>query len=221
MDLGVVILFTARIQEMTMFNKKGKFEMTELEKMKLGLWYDANFDKELVEQRLLAEELCFELNVTRPKEEEKRKDILRKLLPKMEENCSILSPFFADYGCYCKIGHDTFLNHNAYLMDGGGITIGHHCFIGPNCGMYTANHPLIADERNKGLEKALPIAIGDNCWIGADVTILPGVTIGSNTVIGAKSVVTKDIPDGVIAVGNPCRVLRPITEKDKIKELSL
>lgn len=190
--------------------------MTEAEKMKRKLWYDANFDKELLEQRLMAEDMCFELNQTRSKDVEKRAEILKTLLPGMEENCTILSPFVTDYGCYSKIGHDSFINHNAYLMDGGGITIGHHCFIGPNCGMYTAIHPLIAEERNAGLEKALPITIGDNCWIGADVTILPGVTIGSNTVIGAKSVVTKDIPDHVVAVGNPCRVLRPITEKDSI-----
>lgn len=190
--------------------------MTESEKMKAGLWYDANFDKELLAQRLEAEDLCYELNNIRPKETEKRNAILKKLIPNLEENCTILSPFVTDYGRYCKIGHDSFINHNAYLMDGGGITIGHHCFIGPNCGMYTAIHPLIAEERNEGLELALPIKIGNNCWIGADVTILPGVTIGDNTVIGAKSVVTKDIPDHVVAVGNPCRVVRPITEKDSI-----
>lgn len=190
--------------------------MTEKEKMKLKLWYDANYDKELLELRLIAEDLCFELNNTRPKDTEKRDEILRKLIPDLGENCTILSPFVTDYGYYSRIGHDTFINHNAYLMDGGGITIGHHCFIGPNCGMYTAVHPLIAEERNAGLEQALPITIGDNCWIGADVTILPGVTIGSNVVIGAKSVVTKDIPDNVVAVGNPCRVMRSITEKDRI-----
>ena len=190
--------------------------MTESEKMKLGLWYDANFDKDLLEQRLVAEELCFELNQTRPRDTEKREFLLRKLIPNFGERCSILSPFVTDYGCYCSIGHDTFINHNAYLMDGGGITIGCHCFIGPNCGMYTAIHPQLAEERNAGLEKALPIVIGDNCWIGADVTILPGVTIGANTIIGAKSVVTKNIPDHVLALGNPCRVLRPITEKDSI-----
>ena len=191
--------------------------MTEKEKMKLGLWYDANFDKELLEKRLEAEDLCFDLNQTRPKDVEKRAAILKQLLPQMEDNCTVLSPFVADYGCYSKIGHDSYINHNAYLMDGGGITVGHHCFIGPNCGMYTAIHATIAEERNQGLEKALPIVIGDNCWIGADVTILPGVTIGNNTIIGAKSVVTKDIPDDVIAVGNPCRVLRKITEQDRIQ----
>lgn len=190
--------------------------MTESEKMKHGLWYDANFDEELVQQRLAAEELCFELNTTRPKDSEKRAAILNELIPELGADCVILSPFVTDYGCYCRIGHDTFINHNAYLMDGGGITIGHHCFIGPNCGMYTAIHPTLPEERNRGLEKALPIVVGDNCWIGADVTILPGVTIGEGAVIGAKSVVTKDIPPHVIAAGNPCRVLRSITEKDSI-----
>lgn len=188
--------------------------MTEQEKMEQGLWYDANFDKALQELRLEAEELCFELNQTRPREVEKRQDILKKLMPELEENCTILSPFMTDYGRYCRIGHDTFINHNAYLMDCGGITIGHHCFIGPNCGMYTAIHPMLAEERNRGLEMAKPIVIGDNCWLGGNVTILPGVTIGEHSVIGAGSVVTKDIPDHVIAVGNPCRVLRRISEKD-------
>lgn len=193
--------------------------MKESEKMKLQQWYDANFDEELVNQRLLAEDLCFDLNNTRPKDMEKRNAILQKLLPQMEENCTVLSPFITDYGCYSKIGHDSYINHNAYLMDGGSITIGHHCFIGPNCGMYTAVHPTLSEERNQGLERALPIVIGDNCWIGANVTILPGVTIGSNTVIGAGSVVTKDIPSDVIAAGNPCKVFRSITEKDSIKKI--
>lgn len=142
---------------------------------------------------------------------------MNQLLPQKEENCVILAPFVTDYGCNSRIGHDTFINHNVYLMDGAGITIGHHCFIGPNCGMYTAVHPLLSKERNMGLEKALPITIGDHCWLGGDVTVLPGVTIGSHTVIGAGSVVTRDIPDHVIAVGNPCRVLRAITEEDGIQ----
>ena len=162
--------------------------MTEREKMEAGLWYDANFDQDLLKERKEAETLYFQFNQTSPK----------------------------DYGYNCRIGEGTFINHNAYLMDGAPVTIGKHCFIGPNCGMYTANHPLNVEERNQGLELAQPITVGDNVWIGADVTILPGVTIGEGSVIGAKSLVNKDIPANVIAVGNPCRVVREITEEDRI-----
>lgn len=192
--------------------------MTEREKLEKGLWYDANNDAELIEQRLEAEELCFAFNHTNPKATDQKEALLKKLLPYKGKNVTILSPFYTDYGSHCRIGEETFLNHNAYLMDGAPITIGAHCFIGPNCGMYTANHPAVAEERNQGLEQAMPITIGDNVWIGADVTILPGVTIGEGSVIGAKSIVTKDIPERVIASGNPCRVLRPITEEDRIQK---
>lgn len=195
--------------------------MTEKEKMLAGKWYDANFDKELLEERLKAEDLCFELNQTRPSNTEKREKIISQLIPNCGKDVSILSPFYADYGIYSSVGEGSFINHGAYLMDGGKITIGSHCFIGPNCGMYTAIHAYDSQQRNAGIEKALPICIGDDCWIGADVTILPGVHIGKGSVIGAKSVVTKDIPEGVIALGNPCRVLREITEEDKIKKEEL
>ncbi len=190
--------------------------MTEREKLEKGLWYDANYDQELLQQRLHAEELCFEFNHTSPKNRMQKSELLSKLLSHIGDHVTILSPFYTDYGYRCIIGSDTFINHNAYLMDCAPITIGSHCFIGPNCGIYTAIHPLDAEERNQGLEKAEPVIIGDNVWIGGDVTILPGVTIGQGSVIGAKSVVTKDIPPNVIAVGNPCRVLRSITEQDKI-----
>lgn len=191
--------------------------MTEREKLEKGLWYDANYDTELLEERANAEELYFYFNQTNPKDAAKKEDILKQLLPHKGENITILSPFCTDYGYNCFIGNETFINHNAYLMDCAPITIGKHCFIGPNCGMYTAIHPIVAKERNQGLEMAKPITIGDNVWIGGDVTILPGVTIGEGSVIGAKSLVTKDIPANVIAVGNPCRVVRPITDEDLIK----
>lgn len=190
--------------------------MTEREKAARGLWYNANTDTELLQLREDAEELCFRLNQTAPKDKAAREALLRQLLPHRGQNTTILSPFLADYGHNCFIGENVFLNHGAYLMDGAPITIGAYCFIGPNCGMYTANHPLLAEERETGLEQALPITIGEHCWIGGDVTILPGVTIGSHTVIGAKSVVTTDLPDHVLAVGNPCRVLRSISEEDSI-----
>lgn len=192
--------------------------MTEREKLNKGLWYDANYDKELLDQREKAEELYFLLNLTPPQQAEKREEILAKLLPNKGRDVSISPPFYTDYGYNCYISDHTFINHNAYLMDGAPIRIGSYCFIGPNCGMYTAQHPLLAKDRNKGLERARPITIGNNVWIGADVTILPGITIGDNTVIGAKSVVTKDIPSGVVAMGNPCRVIREITDEDSIEK---
>lgn len=193
--------------------------MTNRERMKKGLWYDANYDRELLEMRDKADDLCFEFNNIRPRFEKERQRILKKLMPDLGENVSVLAPINADYGTLTRIGDETFINHNAYFMDGGTITIGSHCFIGPNCGLYTANHPLLAQERNQGYETARPIVIEDNVWIGADVTILPGVTIGAGSVIGAKSLVNKDIPDHVLAVGNPCKVLRKINEKDSIKDL--
>lgn len=192
--------------------------MTEKEKMEKGLWYDANFDPEILRERLEAEELCFEFNQTSPKDEVKRRAILEQLIGSLGKDVFILSPLYADYGKNSSIGDGTFINHGAYLMDGAKITIGSMCFIGPNCGMYTAAHPLLASERNAGLERAKPITIEDNVWIGADVTILQGVTIGEGSIIGAKSLVTKDIPDHVIAMGNPCRVIRAINESDKVSD---
>lgn len=192
--------------------------MKAIDKMKLGLWYDANYDEDLNTLRLKADDLCFELNQTRPSEVAKRHEILKSLIFDLGESVTILSPLYADYGTYVSIGDHTFINHNAYLMDGGGITIGAHCFIGPNCGMYTANHPLISAERNMGFEQAKPIVIEDNVWIGADVTITPGVTIGEGSVIGAKTLVNKDVPKNVVAIGNPVRILRSITDKDSIKK---
>ncbi len=188
--------------------------MTEREKMLLGMWYDANYDEGLLEERLQAEELYFAYNQTGPRETERKEQLLQALFPNMEKEVVILSPIYTDYGYNCRIGEATFINHGAYLMDAGKITIGSHCFIGPNCGMYTAIHAMLPEERNRGIERAKPIVLGDNVWLGGDVTILPGVTIGSNTVIGAGSVVTKDIPSGVVAAGNPCRVMREITQAD-------
>ncbi len=190
--------------------------MTQKERLEKGLWYDANYDRELLALRVRAEELCFALNQTPPGEDGKRGELLTRLLPHKGESVTILSPFYTDYGDHCRIGDHTFINHNAYLMDCAPITIGKFCFIGPSCGIYTAIHPIAAEDRNLGLEKARPIVIGDNVWIGGDVTILPGVRIGSGSVIGAGSVVTKDIPENVVAAGNPCRVLRAITEQDRL-----
>ena len=191
--------------------------MTEREKWEAGLWYDANYDAEICAEREKAEELYTEFNQTRPSEKARRAELLHKLLPGMGKDVVILPHLYTDYGYNCIIGEGTYINHGAYLMDCAKITIGSHCFIGPNCGMYTAIHPLLPAERNQGLETTKPITLGDNVWLGGDVTILPGVTIGEGTTIGAGSVVTKDIPAHVVAAGNPCKVLRPITEQDSIQ----
>lgn len=191
--------------------------MTEREKRAAGMWYDNNYDPELLTEREKAEALSFAFNHTSPDRKEEKQKILEELFPHMGKNVTILPPVYTDFGYECWIGDDTFINHNAYLMDGASLSIGKHCFIGPNCGIYTAHHALIAEERNQGLEMAKAITIGDNVWIGGDVTIVPGVTIGDDAVIGAGSVVTKDIPSNVIAAGNPCKVIRSITEKDSVK----
>ena len=190
--------------------------MTEREKMALGLWYDANFDPELCAQRDEAAARCLAFNNADPRDAAEKARLQKLLLPNAAEGAHVTAPFQTDYGYNCCIGAGTDINRGAYLMDGAKITIGEHCFIGPNCGMYTANHPLCYAERNRGFEQAEPITIGDNVWIGGDVTILPGVTIGSGAVIGAGSVVTKDIPAGTLAYGNPCKPRRPITEANKV-----
>lgn len=190
--------------------------MTEKEKMNQGLWYDANFDRDLLKERLEAENLCFEYNNIMPKYQKQKKAVLKKLIGHLGKDVTVISPFYADYGYRISIGDGSFLNHNVYLMDGGTITIGRNVFIGPNCGFYTANHPLNYEQRNNGLEQALPIVIEDNVWIGGDVTVLPGVTIGEGSVIGAKSLVTKDIPANSLAFGNPCRIIRKIDQTERI-----
>lgn len=190
--------------------------MTEKEKMKLAMWYDPNNDTQLVNERLEAQDLCFQLNQIRPKEIEKRLEIIEKILGEKPEGLELLSPFTCDYGINIKLGKNVFINVNCYFMDGATITIGNNVFIGPSCGFYTANHAMDYHSRNQGLERALPITIGDNCWFGANVTVMPGVKIGSGCVIGAGSVVTKDIPDNSLAIGVPARVIKEIDQSKRI-----
>lgn len=189
--------------------------MTEKDKMGLQMLYDANYDKELINDRIAAKELCFEYNSTRPSDGEKQKELLTRLLGKTRENFCITAPFWCDYGYNIEIGENFYANHNLVILDGAKVTFGNNVFIAPNCGFHTAGHPIDAERRNKGLEYAYPISVGNDVWIGAGVQVMPGVTIGSNVVIGGGSVVVKDIPDNSVAVGNPCKVIRPITEEDK------
>lgn len=183
--------------------------MNEREKMLLGKWYDAT-DQELVKQRLNAKDLCFELNQIKPSNLEKRNSIINKLLGYQPDNLELLSPFTCDYGNNIVLGKNVFINSNCYFMDGAKITVGDNVFIGPSCGFYTANHPLDYQTRNQGIEQALPILIGNNVWLGGNVIVLPGVKIGDGCVIGAGSVVTKDIEVNSIATGVPCKVIKKI-----------
>ncbi len=189
--------------------------MTEKEKMQMGKLYDANFDKDLLEERARAKDLCYEFNQIRPSEKEKQTQLIEKLLGKTKGEFIIVAPFWCDYGYNIEIGENFFANHNTVITDGGKVTFGDNVFIAPDCGFHTAGHPVDFERRNQGLEYAYPITVGDNVWIGACVHVIPGVTIGNNVVIGSGSIVIKDIPDNSVAVGNPCKVIRPITDKDK------
>ncbi len=189
----------------------------ETEKMKAqaGKLYDANYDAELLKEREICADITYELNRLRPSQTKERMEILRKLFGKTKGNFTIVSPFFCDYGYNIEIGENFFMNMDCVILDGAKVKFGDNVFVAPHCGFYTAGHPLDVAKRTAGLEYALPITIGNNVWIGAHVSVLPGVSIGDNTVIGAGSVVTKDIPANVLAYGNPCRVIREITENDK------
>lgn len=183
--------------------------MTNEEMMRSGRWYDAT-DPALVAKRNEAALRLWELGQLSPADTAGRAKVLGTLFPYLGANVTLLQPLAVDYGVYTVIGDESFINYGAYFMDGGGIRIGRHCFIGPRCSLYTAVHPLESDTRNRGMEQALPITIGDDVWLGGDVTILPGVTIGDGAVIGAKSLVTHDIPSRVVAVGHPCVVVKRV-----------
>ena len=191
--------------------------MTEWEKAQAGFLYDANYDSDLIDMRTKCADLCYEFNMCRPSDVTKQQEILHKLFGQIKGNVVVTAPFYCDYGVNISVGENFYTNHNVTILDGAKVTFGDNVFIAPDCVFSTAGHPIDTEQRNLGLEIALPITVGDNVWIGTNVSVLPGVTIGSNVVIGAGSVVNRNIPDGVIAAGNPCRVIRKITEEDKKK----
>ncbi|GAB6982387.1 hypothetical protein JCM15908A_07620 [Prevotella dentasini JCM 15908] len=183
--------------------------MTEREKQAAGLPYLA-CDPEVLADLKPCEEECFQLNRLSPLLTEERTKRLRRLLGKTGSNFKIIAPFFCDYGYNIEVGEDFFANTNMVILDEAKVTFGDNVYIAPNCSFYTAGHPLNVVQRNADIGYALPIRIGNNVWIGGNVVVLPGVTIGDNTTIGAGSVVTHDIPGNVVAAGNPCRVIREI-----------
>lgn len=182
--------------------------MTEKEKMLEGELYNANYDEGLIKERISVKDKCFEYNNIKPSNIEDRTKLMKGILGKYKNKFFIEQPFMCDYGYNIEIGENFYANHNLIVLDGNKVEFGDDVFIAPNCSFYTAGHPLDAEKRNQGLEYAKPIKVGNNVWIGGNVVVLPGVTIGDNVVIGAGSVVNKDIPSNVVAVGNPCRVIK-------------
>lgn len=183
---------------------------TEKEKMLAGEIYDANNDEQLLAERAECQQTLFELNQLPPKAVAERNLIVNRLLGKVGKGFTLVPPFYCDYGYNIEAGDNVFINTGCVILDGGKVRLGDNVFIAPQCGFYTAGHPLDAERRNAGLEYARPITIGDNVWIGGHVCVMPGVAIGDNSVIGGGSVVVHDIPSGVLAVGNPCKVIRKL-----------
>jgi maltose O-acetyltransferase len=183
---------------------------TEKDKMLAGELYDP-LDPELVLARVRARDLCQDLNATREKDQDARRLILKQLFGKGGDSVWMQPPFFCDYGSNILLGERVFFNFNCIVLDVCLVKIGDFTMFGPAVQIYTATHPMNAEQRRKH-EFAMPIEIGSDVWVGGGAIICPGVKIGSKAVIGAGSVVTRDIPDGVIAAGNPCRVIREIKE---------
>lgn len=189
--------------------------MTEKELMLAGELYVAS-DAELVEMQLRKFRFMDAFNGTGYEDFAERERLARELFAHVGKNVMINKPFHCDYGSNISIGDNFFANYGCVILDVNKVSIGNNVFMAPCVCLYTAGHPIDKDIRNENLEYGWPITIGDDVWIGGSVVINPGVTIGSNVVIGSGSVVTKDIPDGVVACGNPCRVKRKITEEDKM-----
>lgn len=188
--------------------------MNQKERMLKNLPYKAWLDG-LSEERLENKKKIYEFNRCEPEEMQRSQELLKQILGKTGQNVWIEAPFHCDYGYNIEVGENFFANYNLVILDVGKVKIGKNAQFAPNVAIYTAGHPVHPDSRNSGYEYGIDITIGDNVWLGGNTVVMPGVHIGNNVVIGGGSVVTKDIPDDVIAVGNPCRVLRKITEDDR------
>lgn len=189
--------------------------MTDYEKMHSENLYLPT-DEEVLKKQAACLEKLYDYNKTRPSDSEKRSQMLKDMFAEIGEGCYIEPPFHANWGGkHVHFGKNVYANFNLTLVDDTHIYVGDYTMFGPNVTVATAGHPILPELREKAYQYNIPVHIGKNCWLGAGVIVLPGVTIGDNTVIGAGSVVTKDIPANVVAVGNPCKVLRPISERDR------
>lgn len=188
--------------------------MDNRERMVKGLVYDPTAG-DIMGDQLACNEILYDYNSTRPSEKEKRHEILKKLLASMGKNTYIEPPLHANWGIHTHVGDNFYANFNLTLVDDADIFIGDNVMIGPNTVIATAGHPILPSLREKAMQYNIPVFIGNNVWLGAGVIIMPGVKIGDNSVIGAGSVVTRDIPENCVAYGNPCRVRRDIGEYDR------
>lgn len=188
--------------------------MRELEKASAGLLYDALHDPELKALRDRAADQLYDYNHSRPTDTVRQQALLSTLLGHIGREVTITAPFHCDYGFNLHVGDNVHIDANMTVYDGARINIGNNVFIAANVGLYASDHPMDAERRNQGMRHARPITIGNNVWIGANTTVLPGITISEGCVIGSGSVVTRDIPAGMVAFGNPCRVVRPVSEQD-------
>lgn len=188
--------------------------MSEKDKQHTGeVYFPGN--PEIFEEQIQYQEKLYDYNQTRPSEQEKRTNLLKEMFAEIGENCYIEPPFHANFGGHhCHFGKNVYANYNLTAVDDTHIYVGDNTMIAPNVILASAAHPLDPEERRKGYQYNQPVHIGKNCWLGAGVIVVPGVSIGDDTVIGAGSVVTKDIPSGVVAVGNPCRVIKEIKREE-------
>lgn len=188
--------------------------MSEKDKQHTGEVYFPG-DPEILEEQIQYQEKLYDYNQTRPSEQKKRTNLLKEMFAEIGENCYIEPPFHANFGGHhCHFGKNVYANYNLTAVDDTHIYVGDNTMIAPNVILASAAHPLDPEERRKGYQYNQPVHIGKNCWLGAGVIVVPGVSIGDDTVIGAGSVVTKDIPSGVVAVGNPCRVIKEVKREE-------
>ncbi len=188
--------------------------MNQKERMLSGLPYKA-WEDGLDAERAACKARIYEFNLLRPEEQDRIPELLKKLLGKTGKRLWIEPPFHCDYGWNIEVGENFYANYGLTILDVGKVTFGDNVMLAPNVSVYAAGHPVHPASRNSGYEYGAPVTVGNNVWIGGSAVILPGVTVGDNAVIGAGSVVTKDVPANVIAVGNPCRVIREITDADR------